>query len=84
MSDIASITLPDNTTYDLKDKNSVGGISFSGHALSITSRSGTSSSVDIGTFDALNLSDGMDITIALDGTYGTITTTDDIVSGGRI
>ena len=53
MADISVLKLPNNSTYTIKDGNAVESVSFSNHTLTQTKRNGTSSTVDLGTFDSL-------------------------------
>lgn len=57
MSDLSSIKLPNNTTYNLKDSNALASLEFADHSIIAHKRNGGTAEIDIGNFDALQVTD---------------------------
>lgn len=57
MSDISVLKTPNNQSYNFKDVNAIGALSFSGHTLTVTKRNLTATEVDLENFDSINVTD---------------------------
>lgn len=57
MADISAIKLPNNTTLNLKDASALKQLEFADHSLVALTRAGTSTTIDLGEFDTLSVTD---------------------------
>lgn len=57
MADISQIKLPNANVFDLKDASAVSNATFSGHELTLVKRGNTMTKVDLGEFDALDVTE---------------------------
>ena len=57
MADISAIKLPNNTTLNLKDASALKQLNFADHSLVALTRAGTSTTIDLGEFDTLSVTD---------------------------
>ena len=57
MADLSQIKLPNSSVYDIKDALAVSSATFSGHQLTLIKRGNTMTNIDLGEFDALDVTE---------------------------